>query len=91
MLNSNSPRYLHLAQNLGLILTSLLFLPLTTALLFLSYATSIFLSTESSTKKIPSSPKPAPSASQSQKLITLPHAPPCIASCTNPRARKKAT
>lgn len=57
MLNSNSPRHLHFAQNLGLILTSLLFLPLTTTLLILSYASSISLSNEPSTRRrIRSSP-----------------------------------
>ncbi|KAL8725430.1 MAG: hypothetical protein Q9166_007362 [cf. Caloplaca sp. 2 TL-2023] len=42
MLNGNSPWRLHLAQNVALILTSLSFLPLSTFILFVSYAISFF-------------------------------------------------
>ena len=44
MLNGSSPYHLHLAQNLSLIVLSLLILPLSTFLLFLSYATFPFFS-----------------------------------------------
>ncbi len=51
MLTGSSPWRLHLAQNLGLILTSLFFLPLSSFLLLLSYISSTFLSNEASTRR----------------------------------------
>ncbi len=57
MLTGSSPWRLHLAQNLGLVLISLFFLPLSGFLLFVSYASSIFLSHEASARRrIRSSP-----------------------------------
>ena len=42
MLNKNSPKFAHIAQNASLIFISLLFLPLDTFVLFLSYALRFF-------------------------------------------------
>ena len=51
MLDAHSPYRLHFAQNVSLIILSLLFLPLCTSLLLASYLARPFLSNESSTRK----------------------------------------
>lgn len=51
MLDARSPHRLHLAQNASLILLSLLFLPVSTILLFASYIARPFLSNEDAARK----------------------------------------
>lgn len=51
MLTGSSSRRAHFAQNATLILTSLFFLPLSTLILLLSYASSPFFSTENAARK----------------------------------------
>ncbi|CAF9937476.1 MAG: hypothetical protein ALECFALPRED_007264 [Alectoria fallacina] len=51
MLDARSPHSLHFAQNASLVVLSLLFLPLSTLLLFASYVTRPFLSNEDAARK----------------------------------------
>ncbi|CAD6581891.1 MAG: hypothetical protein ASARMPREDX12_000696 [Alectoria sarmentosa] len=51
MLDARSPHSLHFAQNASLVVLSLLFLPLSTLLLFASYVTRLFLSNEDAARK----------------------------------------
>lgn len=57
MLNGSSPPLLHIVQNIALILASFVVLPLTTSLLFLSYAVSPLVSNQTTTRaRVRSSP-----------------------------------
>lgn len=70
VLTSHSPEYLHVLQNLALVFASLIFLPLSTALLLLSYALHpILFIRQNGLRSIPSLPSNRPVVSSTQRAV----------------------